>query len=115
MKSSKIIILAMCLFSLSSCLKDRRPTRDACINVDKNTAAVAETITISNCGSELPAQYVSPTIEWGDGNESTGQVGMHNYSTAGTYVIKLMLNGSFAGDVLEDVEESKVTQTIIIQ
>jgi hypothetical protein len=115
MKSSKIIILSMCLFSLSSCLKDLRPSRDACISVDKTTAKISELITISNCGSDLPLEYVSPTIDWGDGNESTGQVGTHNYSTAGTYVIKLKLNGSFASDVLEDVEESKVTQTVIIQ
>ena len=115
MNSSKIIILGMCLFSLSSCLKDRRPTRDACIGVDKTTSAISETITISNCGSELPAEYVSPTIDWGDGTETTGQTGTHSYSTAGTYAIRLMLNGDFAADVLEETEESKVKHTITVQ
>ena len=105
----------MCLFSLSSCLKDRRPTRDACINVDKNTAAVAETITISNCGSELPAQYVSPTIDWGDGTETTGQTGTHSYSTSGSYTISLMLNGDLASNVLDDADESKVKHVITVQ
>lgn len=115
MYSRKIIILAMCLFSLSSCLKDRRPTRDACISVDKTTTAISETIAISNCGSELPAQYVSPTIDWGDGTETTGQTGTHSYLTAGTYAIRLMLNGDFAANVLEDTDESKVKHTITVE
>lgn len=114
MKTNRIILIALCIIPLLSCKKNRR-NADPCIGVDKTLVETLETVTVTNCGSEFPSQYVSPTIDWGDVTETTGQTGTHSYSTSGSYTISLMLNGDFAGNVLEDTDESKVKHTITVQ
>lgn len=114
MKTNRIILIALCIIPLLSCKKNRR-SGDPCISVDKTLVETSETVTVSNCGSEFPSQYVSTTIDWGDGTETTGQTGTHSYTSSGTYTISLMLNGDFASNVLDDVDESKAKQTVTVQ
>lgn len=107
------LIIAISFVIISSCKKDYGERSDSCISANKTTAAVSETIAISNCGDELPSQYVEAELEWGDGTITKGQTGTHTYNTTGTYNIRLLLNGDYAADVTE-VDESKVKIQITI-
>jgi len=110
----KIILASLLLASINVGCSKYGQRGTACISADKTTVVLNETVTISNCGDELPSDMVDVTIDWGDGTIDNGQVGSHAYSAAGTYEIRLMLNGDYAADVA-DVEEGNVKQTIIVQ
>lgn len=106
-----LILLAICVM-LASCSKERE-RGTACLSANTTTAVTNELITIANCGDELPSQYVSTSLDWGDGTITSGQTGTHAYVTAGTYNIRLLLNGDYAPDVT-DVDESKVKIQITV-
>lgn len=108
-----ILILVISITVISSCEKYGQ-RGDACISANKTTTAMHELITISNCADELPSSRVTTSLDWGDGNTTSGQTGTHAYDTTGTYTIRLMLNGDYAADVAE-VDESKVKITITVQ
>lgn len=106
------LIAALVLFSLAACRKDRR-SRDACILLSKASVNISESVTVNNCGDELPTQYIDLSIDWGDGTTSNGQIGSHEYTMAGTYQVRLMINGEFAADVI-DADESDVSKSITV-
>lgn len=107
------LFISIAFAVITSCNKDYGQRGDACISAVKTTAATNETITISNCGDELPSQYVSTSLDWGDGTKTNGQTGTHAYTAAGTYSIRLLLNGDYAADVAE-VDEAKVKIQITV-
>jgi hypothetical protein len=109
-----ILLVAISFVVISSCKKEYGQRGDACISANKTTAAISETITISNCGDELPSQYVEAELNWGDGTITKGQTGSHSYSSTGTFTIKLLLNGDDATAVA-DVDPAKVKIDVIIQ
>lgn len=87
---------------------------EPCISADKTEVTTGETVTISNCGDELPSAYVDTEIDWGDGTITSGQTGSHSYESNGVYVVKLILNGSEATELV-DVDESDVVLEITVQ
>lgn len=109
-----ILILLLTLTVLSSCKKDSLRNGDACISANKTITTLNEQITISNCGDALPPEHVVTSLDWGDGTETDGQTGTHTYNTAGTYTVRLLLNGEYAADVAE-VDENKVKIQITVQ
>jgi hypothetical protein len=103
--------IAFALFLLTilpSCTKDRRGSGDACIQVNSTNIDAGDTVQITNCGDELPADRVETSIDWGDGETSMGQTGSHTYSTSGDFTIRLLLNGDYAAEVAEIEDETKV-------
>lgn len=94
-----ILISLIALFGVSSCTKWERG--EICTSVDKTNIQVNEIITVSSCGNEPPAAYVETEVDWGDGTSTSGLSGSHEYSSSGTYYIKILLNGDFAADVTE--------------
>lgn len=110
----KISILVLLFITLFSCSKRWDRVGDICISADKESVAVDELVNISNCGDELPTNYVEAELDWGDGNISSGQTGSHAYDTTGIYTIKLILNGDEATEVV-DIEETKVIIEINVQ
>lgn len=111
----KIVLIILISISVSGCKKERgRGNSNPCISADKTTMSVNQTISISNCGSELPTQYVAAEINWGDGSKSSGQTGSHTYNATGTYSIKLMMNGEWAANAV-DADPSKVKIDVIVQ
>ena len=109
-KGTTILMLVLAVFT--SCEKYGQ-RGDACISADKTNAAKNGSITISNCGDLLPADRVKTELDWGDGTITNGQTGTHAYVTAGTYNIRLLLNGDYAADVAE-VDEAKVKIQITV-
>lgn len=110
MKKINLVLLLMCV-TLISCRKRQRGT--ACITANTTSAITNDQIIISNCGDALPSQFVSASLDWGDGTTTSGQTGTHTYITSGTYNIRLMLNGDYAPEVI-DVDESKVKIQITV-
>lgn len=109
----KIFLISLiALFIVSSCTKWERG--EVCTSVDKTSIQINEKVTVSSCGDEPPAAYVETEIDWGDGTTTSGLSGSHEYSSTGTYYIKILLNGDFAADVTE-VDENKVKHEIIVQ
>ena len=103
------------LFTLFSCEREReRRTGNACISLDKTSTSISELVTVSNCGDDLPTQYITLTIDWGDGTVTPGQTGTHSYKAAGTYQVRLFFNGTFSADIA-DVDASKVSHAITVQ
>lgn len=103
--------IAFTLFLLTiflACTKDRRGRGDACIQVNSTNIDTGDTVYITNCGTELPANRVETSIDWGDGEHSMGQTGSHTYSTSGDFTIRLLLNGDYAAEVAEIEDETKV-------
>lgn len=81
---------------------------DACIELDETNVTTSDTVTASSCGGALSEQYAEPEIDWGDGTVTAGQEGSHSYDEAGSYYVRLLINGEWAADeagaVPEDVE-----------
>jgi PKD repeat protein len=107
----KTLFISFVLLTIA-CTKNRR-TGEACIEADALTVSVGQDVNVSNCGSEFPSNYVSAEIDWGDGTMSDGQTGSHAYSDAGTYVIRLFLNGESAEEAVE-AESEKVNISITV-
>lgn len=109
MKKLNLTALIICV-TLASCTTERGT---ACISAETTTAFANEQINITNCGDELPSQYVSTSLDWGDGTITSGQTGTHAYVSTGKYSIRLLFNGDYAADV-RDVDESKVKILITV-
>lgn len=110
-----LVVALLVIIGATSCVKQSRRNGNACISLDKSLVNTLEVVTVSNCGDELPTNFIDLSIDWGDGNVTAGQVGTHSYSTSGTYTIKLMFNGEFSAEVSGNVDESKVQHTITVQ
>ncbi|MDH4473131.1 MAG: PKD domain-containing protein [Fluviicola sp.] len=113
MKKSIFILIVVLSVSIS-CSKRGRKRGDACISPSQTTLTINSNLVISNCGDEIPSDYVETSLDWGDGTITDGQTGTHSYSTVGVYTVRLLLNGDWAADV-QDIEPSKVELTITVQ
>lgn len=111
----KIMFIAIVILITASCQERGRRTGNACISPDKASVELLESINVSNCGDELPTNYINLSLDWGDGTVTNGQVGSHSYSTTGSYTVKLMFNGEFSADVSDGVDASKVQHVITVQ
>ena len=107
-------ILIVVLATSISCSKFGRKSGDVCMSASQTTLTINSNLVISNCGDEIPSEYVETSIDWGDGTITDVQTGTHSYSTAGIYTVRLLLNGDWAADV-QDVEPSKVESIITVQ
>jgi hypothetical protein len=112
MKKSLLIGLSLVASLGVASVGCKKRNMNVCISTDKASAQVDETITVSNCGDELPSM-ASPSIDWGDGSVRTdGITGTHSYSDEGTYTIKLYVNDEPASDKVDDASKVEVSVTI---
>ncbi|MEN8122319.1 MAG: hypothetical protein ABFS35_18380 [Bacteroidota bacterium] len=115
MKKSIIIISFLFAVVFTSCRNNNWGQRgNICTSIDKTSVQTGETVSVSSCGDEPPSEYVETELDWGDGTITSGLSGSHNYSSADTFYIKVLMNGDYAADVI-DVDESKVKHEVIVQ
>lgn len=95
----------------TSCSRQRG---DACIEISADTVAVNTIVNVTNCGSEIPTNRVSVSLDWGDGTTSSGQTGSHIYSNTGGYSIRLMMNDEPASEI-SDANPKKTEITIVVE
>lgn len=110
MKNIFLILFAMSTAFIFACKKSGG-NANVCITVDKTSAKVNETVTVSACGDEAPSQ-VTVQLDWGDGSSKTsGKTGTHQYTKTGTFNIELYVNGDAASS---KVDAANVKKSITI-
>lgn len=107
----KILLISTIAIVLASCSKERKG--EVCTSVNKSSIQINEKVTVSSCG-DTPPPYVEAELDWGDGTVTSGFSGSHEYTTTGTFYIKVLMNGDYAADIL-DIDEAKVKHKIIVQ
>lgn len=83
MKKTKIYFLALALGVLGSCSSNP----EACFTMDKETAAVGEAVTFTDCSTDANTVFIFT----GDGKVGEFTNGKYSYAypTAGTYTVEV--------------------------
>lgn len=87
---------------------------NVCIQANADTVAVNASVKINSCGDEVRTDRITVELDWGDGTISSGQTGSHAYNSAGTYIIRVLVNGEAATEIV-DADPEDVEVKIVVE